>query len=358
MLDRQRYTCYIAPPDLLSRMTLSDNPDRRDAAAKTAAASASMRTRRSLLAGARRTQRLDVRALVGLGPVADSVQTVYDVEHQGRSALPGQRKRGTGDPTDENDDVNAAYDNTQSTYDFYLEVYDRESLDGESMELVSSVHYGVAFDNAFWDGAQMVYGDGSGQLFQVGSLVRALDVVAHELAHGVTDFTAGLVYSKQSGALNEHMSDVFGSLVKQHRHHQTADQADWLLGNGTLVPELGTALRSLKEPGTAFAGDRQPAHMDDYADLPDDNDPDNDNGGVHINSGIPNHAFYLLATSLGGYAWEKAGRIWYVTLTQKLTETSTFNDAAGTTAAVAKELFGPDEANAVADAWREVGLPR
>jgi hypothetical protein len=142
------------------------------------------------------------------------------------------------------------------------------------------VHYGVDFDNAFWNGAQMVYGDGSGRVFVKGALAQSIDVVGHELTHGVTSFTANLAYSKQSGALNESFSDVFGSLVKQRHLNQTADQADWLIGAGTLVPALGKALRSMSAPGTAYDGDRQPDHMDGYVDLPDDNDPRNDNGGV------------------------------------------------------------------------------
>ena len=202
----------------------------------------------------------------------------------------------------------------------------------------------------------MVYGDGSGRIFVEGGLTRALDVIAHELTHGVTQFTAGLEYHTQSGALNESFSDVFGSLVKQYSRGQTAGEADWLIGEGTLVPALGRALRSMKEPGTAFDGDPQPSHMDDYKDLPDDNDPRNDNGGVHINSGIPNRAFFLAAESMGGHAWEKAGRIWYVALTGRLQPESQFEDAANETVDVAGELFSESEQAIVRGAWGEVGV--
>jgi Zn-dependent metalloprotease len=113
----------------------------------------------------------------------------------------------------------------------------------------------------------------------------------------------------------------------------------------------------MKAPGTAWKFDDQPAHMDDYVDLPDDNDPKNDNGGVHINSGIPNHAFYLVATKLGGQAWERAGRIWYTTLTDKLGPHSQFTDLAEATVDVARDLFGGgDEQRAVEEAWAEVGV--
>lgn len=263
--------------------------------------------------------------------------------------------RGHGDPDADDPAVNEAYEGTAKTYGFYKEVFGRDSIDGDGMELVSSVHYGVGFDN---NSAQMVYGDGSGRIFAEGAFTRSLDVIGHELTHGVTERTAGLVYSLQSGALNESFSDVFGSLVKQYSLGQTADQADWLIGEGTLVPQLGQALRSLKKPGSANTGDTQPGHMDDYVELPDDNDPSNDNGGVHINSGIPNRAFSLLATAIGGNAWEKPGRIWYVTLTDRLGQTSNFEEAATATVEVAGELFGSggSEQEAVQTAWQEVGV--
>jgi Zn-dependent metalloprotease len=113
----------------------------------------------------------------------------------------------------------------------------------------------------------------------------------------------------------------------------------------------------MKEPGTAYEGDSQPAHMDDYVDLPNDNDPRNDNGGVHINSGIPNRAFYLAAAAIGGNAWEKAGRVWYAALTEGLEPDSDFNAAAGATAEAAGQLFGSGaEHDAVENAWRQVGV--
>jgi Zn-dependent metalloprotease len=258
-----------------------------------------------------------------------------------------------GDADGNDADANNAYHGADTTFRFYKEVYGRDSVDGQGLELVSSVHYGNRYENAFWDGGQMVYGDGGGGLFIAGGLTAAIDVIGHELTHGVTQYTANLEYSKQSGALNESMSDVFGSLVKQFSLGQTADQADWLIGEGILEPSLGKALRSMKAPGTAFDGDNQPATMADYRDLPDDNDPRNDNGGVHVNSGIPNHAFYLAATAIGGNAWEKAGKIWYTALTDKLVRTSDFAAAARATVEVAG---GGAEQEAVHSAWQQVGV--
>jgi Zn-dependent metalloprotease len=353
-----RVCCFIAPPSLLARLGESEDAKRREAAIRTLAASASVRTQRSLVNRLMRQLDVDVGALAFIAPPAGERRTVYDVERGGRSILPGRKVRGEGTPASGDAAVNEAYEGADQVYDFFHDILDRDSIDGKGLELVSSVHYGVGFDNAFWDGGQMVYGDGSGHLFVEGALTKAIDVIGHEMAHGVTQHTAGLKYGSQPGALNESISDVFGSLVKQYKLGQSADEADWLIGAGALVPQLGTALRSMTEPGTAFEGDPQPGHMDDYVDLPDDNDPRNDNGGVHINSGIPNRAFYLAATAIGGHAWEKAGRIWYAALTERLQPDSDFNSAAAATVEVAGDLFGGGggEQEAVEKAWRQVGV--
>lgn len=355
---RKHACCSIAPPHLLARLAESDKADQRQAALRTLAASASMRTQRSVVGKVMRQLDVGVGKLAFVAPPAGERRTVYDVEHGGNSDLPGHKIRAEGDEPSSDDSVNEAYEGADQVYDFYNEVLKRDSIDGKGLELVSSVHYGVDFDNAFWNGGQMVYGDGSGQLFVVGGLTKAIDVIGHEMTHGVTQYTAGLEYASQPGALNESVSDVFGSLVKQYSLGQSADEADWLIGEGTLLPELGKALRSMKEPGTAFQGDNQPSKMSEYADLPNDNDPNNDNGGVHINSGIPNHAFYLAATEIGGNAWEKAGRIWYAALTERLQPDSDFEAAGQATVEVAGELFeagGPEQA-AVEKAWQEVGV--
>ena len=187
---------------------------------------------------------------------------------------------------------------------------------------------------------------------------QMLDIIGHELTHGVTQFEAKLVYSKQPGALNESMSDVFGSLVKQRALNQTASEADWIIGAGLLTENVnGIGIRTMKEPGTAYddpvlGKDPQPGHMRDYVNTI------SDNGGVHINSGIPNHAFYFTAMELGGYAWEKAGQIWYVTLRDKLSANSSFQDCANLTYIAAAELYGDGsiEQMAVKNGWAEVGL--
>jgi len=355
MTARNDHCCFILPPVILARVAEQGDDDDREAARKTLSASAGMRSRRSVVQ--RLSKEMGSGVTRALGPPKGEHRTVYDVQNGGDSDVPGVRVRGDGDAATDDKAVNEAFDGAGATYDFYKKVLGRNSVDGHDMELISSVHFGVDFDNAFWQGSQMVYGDGSGRFLAKGSLTSDVSVIAHELTHGVTQFSAALIYSKQSGALNESFSDVFGSLVKQYVKQQKADEADWLIGEGILGPSMeGKALRSMKDPGTAFKFDDQPSTMDGYQDLPDDNDPNNDRGGVHLNSGIPNKAFYLAATKLGGSAWEKAGPIWYNALTTKLQESAQFVDAAQATVAAAAELYDPAAETAVREAWEEVGV--
>ena len=224
------------------------------------------------------------------------------------------------------------------------------------MSPISSIHLGRRLNNAFWTGEQMAYGDGDGSLFV--RFTKSLDVVGHELSHGVITYTSNLEYRDEPGALNEHFADVFGSLVKQWKKHQTADEADWLIGNDIMGPDTDAgALRTLTEEPAyeddpLLGTDPQPKHMDDVY------TGSQDNGGVHINSGIPNHAFYRASLEIGGEAWEKAGRIWYRTLLT-LTATSDFGEMVERTLQEAAALFGSRslEQRAVRNAWKAVGLP-
>ncbi|HEX8156282.1 MAG TPA: M4 family metallopeptidase [Solirubrobacteraceae bacterium] len=351
--------CSIIPSHVLAELSTGGGDGGQDAAIKTLAASSSVRGQRTVTA--RLLRQLDT-GIAGLLPAAagnHERQTIYDA--QGETRLPGAKVRGESDDPARDAIANEAFDGAERSYSFFKDVFGRNSIDGQGVKLISSVHYGQAFDNALWNGTQMIYGDGSGAIIAQGQLTKAIDVIGHELTHGITQTTAGLEYRKQSGALNESFSDVFGSLVKQRVRGETAEQADWLIGERLLGSALkGKALRSLKDPGHAFDFDRQPAHVNDYVDLPDDNDPRNDNGGVHINSGIPNHAFYLVATTLGGNAWEKPGQIWFKTLTERLRPKSDFLEAANATVDVAGKLFGDGglEQRAVRAAWRVVGVLR
>jgi Zn-dependent metalloprotease len=286
--------------------------------------------------------------------VGGKERVVYDAKNG--TSLPGTVVRKETDPASSDVAVNEAFDSAGWTYDLYQNIYQRNSIDGNGMRLDSTVHYSHDYDNAFWNGEQMVYGDGDGKLFN--RFTIAIDVIGHELTHGVTQFEAKLNYSNQPGALNESMSDVFGSLVKQYSLKQAADQADWIIGAGLLAAGVnGVGIRSMKAPGTAYddpvlGKDPQPAHMKDYVTTI------SDNGGVHINSGIPNHAFYVVSTELGGYAWEKAGQIWYVALKDKLTANSNFQDCGNLTYQAAGDLFGAGsiEQQAVQKGWAEVGI--
>jgi Zn-dependent metalloprotease len=252
--------------------------------------------------------------------------------------------------------VKEAYKGATTTYDLYKTVYERDSIDDKGMCIESTVHYDRDYNNAFWDGRQMVYGDGDGDIFN--RFTKSIDVIGHELTHGITEYEAGLEYADQPGALNESMSDVFGSLVKQKSRKQTAEKADWLIGEGLFTKKIhGKALRSMEAPGTAYddpviGKDPQPAHMKDFIKTTDDN------GGVHYNSGIPNRAFCIAAQEIGGYAWEKAGMIWYVALRDRLRTKSNFAKAANMTFAVAGELYGKGSAEqlAVKKGWTDVGV--
>ena len=220
-------------------------------------------------------------------------------------------------------------------YDYYKNTFNRNSFDNNGATLRSTVHYGRNYNNAFWNGSQMVYGDGDGKTFR--SLSGALDVVAHELTHAVTERTAGLQYQYQSGALNESISDTFGVFL---------DKGDYLMGEDVYTPNIaGDALRSLSNP--KLYG--QPDNMSGYVNTT------SDNGGVHTNSGIPNKAAYLTISSLGTAVAEK---IYYRALTVYLTPTSNFSGARAALLAAAADLYGSGSTqyNAVKSAWTQVGV--
>ncbi|MDC9582336.1 M4 family metallopeptidase [Xenorhabdus sp. PR6a] len=256
------------------------------------------------------------------------------------------------------DDIAAteAYNYLGKTYEFYKEIFGRNSIDNHGLKLVATVHYQKNYMNAFWDNNQMVFGDGYAPYFN--RFTSCIDITAHELTHGVTESEASLDYAYQSGALNESISDVFGIMVKQYANNQKSNESDWLIGQGLFGPALNpdndpnVALRSFKNPGTANPKDNQVGHMDQYQDL----SVRDDNGGVHKYSGIPNKAFYLLATELGGYSWEQAGKIWYNTLLDKrLSHKASFNDFAQLTVDNAKTLFGKKISAIVTHSWKQVG---
>jgi Zn-dependent metalloprotease len=346
-VNRHRLTC-ITPPYILQRLLDSDDAQIRSAALATLVSTAQLRGEREI--------RSTVAGLAA-APVGGR-RTIFNCR-TGINLRLATIARTEGGGAIADGSINRAYEGFGMTRDFLREVFERDSIDGRGMRLHGYVHRGVLYNNAFWDGTEMVFGDGDGQVFS--DFTGSLDVIAHELAHGITEFTAGWEYHDQSGALNESMSDVFGSMVKQWTLKQSATDADWLIGADVFTPGIGAdALRSLSAPGTAFDNqlfgkDPQPAHMRDFAELPDNEE--GDFGGVHINSGIPNKAFHLVATAIGGNSWEAAGHIWYEALRDS-TPLTQFAEFAGTTQRKAGELFGADgpEQQAVADAWDAVGV--
>ncbi|MBC9716193.1 M4 family metallopeptidase [Streptomyces sp. TRM66268-LWL] len=340
--------CTIVPPHVLDKLARSGDPQLSAAARRTLVADAAQRTSRRLTT---------VIGAPSVSPAPDAEKpqrTIHDAKH--KQDLPGKKVRGEGDKPGKDATVNRAYAGLGATFELLLKAFGRNSIDGQGLPLIATVHFGEDYGNAFWNGEQMVFGDGDGEIFL--DFTIPVDVIGHELAHGVTQYTANFSYFGQPGALNESMSDVFGSLIKQYTLGQSADQADWLIGAGLLAPRVtGKALRSMKEPGSAYdddvlGKDPQPATMDGYVRT------GRDNGGVHINSGIPNHAFYLVAEALGGNAWERAGQIWYDTLTAGGLEIDAdFEAFAKASVAAAASRYGEgEEHQAVVKAWSQVGV--
>jgi Zn-dependent metalloprotease len=340
----------IVPPHLLESLARNGTGDARDSAER-----ALEHSRR--LAAQRRARRGRSRGTYSMMAAATPPEDreIYDARNG--NDLPGDLVRAEGAPAVADAAVNEVYDGFGWTWLLYWEVFGRNSFDNDGSALIGSVHYQQKLDNAAWDGTEMYFGDGDGEYFKRFTL--AVDVMGHELTHGVTSTESNLTYEGQSGALNESLSDVFGAMVKQYAQDpkQTAADADWLIGAGLFTAKVsGVALRSMKAPGTAYddpvlGKDPQPADMSGYVDTTDDS------GGVHINSGIPNRAFYLTAVALGGHAWHQAGKIWYAAMTDSaLPADSDFATFASMTADHATSLFGATERQAVVDAWATVGV--
>jgi Zn-dependent metalloprotease len=342
MTERHPWHC-ILPPDLLSALARSGTAATRDAALDTLLLDHQFRLTRaeSAARAGGRTARPVTFARIGGHPQ----RTIHDQRHS-QQQTPGTVARGEGQRASTDQAINQAYDGLGFTYDFYWTVFQRDSIDGQGLPLLGLVHFGTRYDNAFWDGAgHMVFGDGDGQILT--ETTAGIDVIGHELTHGVTQHEANLNYAGQSGALNESISDVFGIQVKQRALEQDVTQSDWLIGAEIVGPALKPALRSMKAPGQANPHDSQPADMEHYV----------RGGDVHVNSGIPNHAFYVVATTLGGNAWDAAGPIWYATLADPgLHATATFQQFARLTLKHAQQTYGATskEVTAVRAGWDAV----
>ncbi len=334
-------SCFFIPEYLLDRLVAAEDDAVADCARRSRGIDERVRAaRRDPNASA--TERRTVLPRAGEA----SAWEIHDAASTDR--LPGRLVRTAGEAAVGDAAVDEAGTGITEALALFADL-GRSSYDDRDSTVVATVHYEQDYDNAFWDGTQLVLGDGDGKVFD--RFTKPIDVLGHELSHAVTEFTANLTYQGQSGALNESVSDVFGACIKQRHLGQDAAGADWLVGEGIFLPGVnGRALRSMIDPGTAYddpaiGKDPQVGSMADYVDTTDDN------GGVHLNSGIPNRAFALAARAIGGESWSGAGRIWYSALTSGLDRDSDFAAFAAATVAAAG-----DQAALVQDAWREVGV--
>ena len=347
----------IIPPYINDKLAGNQNKKVAERAVKSLVESVMLRAKREFVANLSPAKAILLRRPAGTRKSASLNMQVYDMEH-GTDPAAAKLVWNSAKPVDTGLDKTArnVVAAGKATWNFYYEVFGRNSIDNLGLLLKHYTHYYVKYNNAMWDGSEMIYGDGDGKIF--GDFTSDADVIGHELTHGVTQYESNLAYHNQSGALNESLSDVFGVMVKQRMLNQDAKQADWLIGGNVLLGKE-YALRSMKAPGTAYVNhpdlgtDPQPATMDQFVQLPDTSR--GDWGGVHYNSGIPNYAFYIAAFNLGGFAWERAGRIWYNAMSDRsLKQHANFADFKKLTVQHAVNLYGKGskEEKAVKGAWK------
>ena len=340
-------TCFVVPKDVLERFANDPKVDEstRASAAESARLSDAIRAVRhahGLLSGLTHAADLPLQVLAAKPAIRD-----YDCKNT--TSLPGSS---IAQPSHAADPVaKEAWRETKSVSQFFKTVFGRNSVDNAGMTLVSSVHYGKHYNNAFWNGAQMVYGDGDGKLFTC--FTRSNDVIGHELMHGVTQYSLQLGYSADAGGLNESLSDCFGSMFRQWEADQDVAQADWLIGAnimGSLAKARGyTCLRDMANPANKAAMAAQPTH---YKQLTHGMDP-------HYTSGPPNLAFATACKTLGGKSWERIGQVWYSALTTSGVEPNmTMPTFAARTRQLAAQMYSrqPAVPQAVDTGWKKVGL--
>jgi Zn-dependent metalloprotease len=338
--------CYYVPSHIIDHIAKNARQLGMDPepAQRTAVASQALRQERRLTTTAS-------AALLTLTPPHPGKGDRQIFDDQNQWAIGTTVLRGEGDAAVSAANANAAYDGLGATREFYREILGRDSIDNSGLTLLGHVNYGVEYDNAFWDGTEMVFGNGDGKIFK--DFTQDVDVCGHELTHGVTQYTAGLIYTDQPGAMNEAFSDILGSCVDQYVHKLDAGEHNWLIGEDVMAdPLYGEAIRSMSHPGTAYDNpilgkDPQAAHMSGYV----------PGGDPHVNSGIINRAFYLTAIELGSFP---AARIWYDTLLN-LFPNAQFTDCAYICAEQARILardgkVGRNAAQTVRAAFRAVGI--
>lgn len=338
------FGCAYLPVELTNRLLADSRSGMVEAVVATAHAAGDAIARRSEHASNYR----------GVPPSRPSAtRLVYDM-NRATFPLPGRLVR--ADRADETGDtvIDAAHENCGIVLRFLEERMQRSSIDDNGWPIVASVRYGRNVMNAFWDGSALRFGEGDGIYF--GPFCHALDIVAHEIAHGLVAFTSDLVLEEETGALHESFCDVFGAIVTQWHLGQSVAEAVWRIGKGAMLSTSGIeSIRTFTEE-KAFVGhiylgdDVQPKHMRDFVRTTDDR------GGIHINSGIPNHAFYLAATALGGNIWERAGLVWLNSI-EGLSKKATFVEAATKTVLEARKVFEDDaDVDHVRSAWARVGV--
>jgi Zn-dependent metalloprotease len=340
----RRHICFFVPPHIVDHMAKATAADGLEpgAAQRTAVASDKLRQQRRYATNA---------SLATLTPPqpGKADRQVYDDKNQWDYDV--QLVRGEGDQPVAGANANAAYDALGATRSFYKEVLGRDSIDNVGSTLVADVNFGELYDNAFWDGQRMVFGNGDNIIFK--DFTGDVDVIGHELTHGVTQYTAGLQYTDQPGALNEAFSDIFGSCVDMYANNRDAGEHNWLIGEDVMADGLyGEAIRSMSHPGTAYDNslmghDPQPDSMAGYV----------PGGDPHLNSGIINRTFYLTALDLGAFP---AAKIWYAAL-QNLWPTAQFADAAHVCGEMARILardgvVARQAPQTVRAAFHEVGI--
>jgi Zn-dependent metalloprotease len=342
-----RCTCYIIPKEVLERFAGDKKltAELRKASADTSRVSdavRSLRTQAGHLTAVSRTVTADLADLAATAKV-----TVYDCKHS--QTLPGTPV--ASPKTAKDATAVRAFVETTAVATFYQKVFGRNSVDNAGMTLMSSVHFGRNYNNAMWNGSQMLYGDGDGQLFI--DFTNGNDVIGHELTHGVTQNTLQLAYSGDAGGLNESLSDCFGSMFRQWEASQDVTAADWLIGADILGPVAKSkgykSLRNMADPTDKSAIAPQPAL---YSQLTPGMDP-------HYTSGPPNLAFCTACKTLGGKSWEKVGQVWYSTMVSVgASPNMTMPQFASQTRQAASRLFPAEPAvSAAVDAgWKQVGL--
>lgn len=343
--------CSVIPPYMLTEAAKRTRDDRTRARLLAQVShDATLLMRRTLVAAGE----LDARS--GLDPAG-----VYDAH--GRSDLPGGLVWTTGQSPSADTATREASDGHAAVWTFW------NDFAGLDLPMPATVHYDdddhiPGYDNAFWNGEQMVFGDGDGSLFN--RFTIALDVIGHERGHGIIGdrlpyWSSSNPGGPQPGTLNEHGADAFGLFVDQRQRGQTVGEATWLIGQGLLAYDPNAALRSAKAPGTAYdtpdlGKDPQPADLDGFIRTR------TDQGGVHLNSSIGNRALYLAACNLGAdkHVWDEGqvARIWYQVLTGRYSPQIGFLDFAKLTIKKAKKLYGREAEQAVTEAWAAVKVVR